>query len=136
RPALSRHDAGERPLLPALVGQADDGGLQHVRVAHDQVLELDARDPLAAALDDVLRPIRDLHVAVGVDRHHVAGTEPTVVERLRRASIIVVGRGDPRPAYLELADAGAVPRQRLAGVVHHADLHAGERWTLLRTQAA
>ena len=35
-------------------------------------------DPLAAGLDDVLRAVGDAHVALGVDRHDVAGLEPAV----------------------------------------------------------
>src|SRR5690606_35565461 len=39
--ALLEDDAGQRALLPLRVLDADDGGLGHLGVAHDLVLELD-----------------------------------------------------------------------------------------------
>ena len=91
-------------------GHGDHGRLLHGRVAHERVLERDRRDPLAARLDEVLRAVLDLDVAVRLDRDDVAGLEPAVVgpavARLRR---VVVRRRDPRSAHLELAHRGAVP---------------------------
>ena len=42
------HHARQRPLLPSLVGDADDRRLGHLGVGHDLVLQLDRADPLAA----------------------------------------------------------------------------------------
>ena len=53
-------------------------------MAHDRALHVHAGDPLAAGLDEVLGAVGDLHVAVGVDRGHVAGAEPAVLGELRR----------------------------------------------------
>ena len=58
------HDAGQRPLGPLRVGDADDRRLGDLRVAHDLVLELDRADPLAAGLDDVLGAVDEADVAV------------------------------------------------------------------------
>jgi hypothetical protein len=102
------HDARERPLVPLLVGDADDRGLDDVGVADDRVLEVDRGDPLATGLDDVLGAVDDLHEPVGVERADVAGAEPPVVELLGRLDAVVAG-GDPRTADLDLADRLAVP---------------------------
>src|SRR5499426_4399431 len=72
------HHAGQRALDPPGVRHRDDRRLQDFRMAHDEVLDVDARHPLAAGLDQVLRPVGDLHVPLGVDRGDVAGAEPSV----------------------------------------------------------
>ena len=116
--AFAQHDRGERPLVPLRVGHGDDGRLGDRGMRHQRVLELDRRDPLAAGLDHVLRAILDLDVAARVDRHDVAGLEPAVVgPALRLLGRVVVRRGDPRAAHLELAHRLAVPRQHVAVVV-------------------
>src|SRR2546422_6142750 len=83
------------------------------------VLELDRGDPLAARLDDVLGAVGDLDEAVRVDRAHVAGAEPAVVELLGPV-LAVVGRRDPRTAHLDLARRLPVPGEHVARVVHDA----------------
>src|SRR5438034_98610 len=123
-----RHDARQRPLDPLRVRHGDDGRLEDLRVRHDHVLEVDARDPLAAGLDQVLRAVGDLHVALGVDRRDVARPEPAVFgEPGGRLRVVVVGAGDPGAAHLELAHARGVPRQLATGVVHDADVHPDRR---------
>src|SRR5581483_8966285 len=106
--ALLDHDARERPLVPTGIGHADHGRLDDQRVAHEVVLELDGRDPLAARLDDVLGPVGDLDVAALVERPDVAGAQPSVVELLGRR-VAVVGAGDPRAPHLDLAHHYAGP---------------------------
>ena len=123
---LAAHDARERTLVPPRVGDRDHRRLDDVGVRHQVALELDRRDPLAARLDDVLRAVGDLHVAVGRDAGDVAGAQPAVVELLGRG-VAVVGAGDPRAPALDLAHRLAVPRQHGAVVVDDAQLHAGER---------
>src|SRR5262249_11296130 len=81
---VTRHYAGERPPLPALVRNPDDTRLEHVRVPHQRVLEVDGGNPLPARLDHVLESVGDLYVAVRVDRADVAGAQPAVAEALRR----------------------------------------------------
>ena len=41
-------------------------------MAHDRVLEVHRGDPLAAGLDHILRPIRDLYEALAVDSGDIA----------------------------------------------------------------
>jgi len=67
-----RDDDEQRPFVPFGVGDADHGGLGDIRVADSQILDVDRRDPLAAGLDDILGPIGDLQVALGVDDTDVA----------------------------------------------------------------
>src|SRR5262249_15326419 len=104
-------------------------------MAHDRVLELDRRDPLPAALDDVLGAVGDLDVAVGIDVDDVAGAEPPVVERLRRARVLVVARGDPGTAHLELADALTVPGKLRAVLADDPPLDARYRSALTGADA-
>src|SRR3989454_10569336 len=110
-------------LAPPLVGDRDNGALEHGRVPGDALLDLDRRDVLAARDDDVLLPVAQLDVAVGVPHRDVARVEPPAAERL--------GRGLP---LLEVAHRGVVaPHDDLAErlgvsghVVHAAVDHAHE----------
>ena len=94
------HHARQRPLGPLGVLDADDGGLGHLGVGHDLVLELDRADPLARPTSP--RPWCGRRCACSPRRRpggDVAGLEPAVGgERLGRAGVVVVGRGDPRAA--------------------------------------
>ena len=81
RRSLARMDDQQRPLLPVRMLDGDHRGLEHVGVRHGEVLDLDRGNPFAAGLDDVLQPVGELHVAVGVDRADVAGAEPAVARR-------------------------------------------------------
>ena len=82
--AGSQDDEGDRHLAPALVGTADDGGLDHRLVLVEHPLDLGAGDVLAAGDDHVLEPIDDVDVAVVVLHADVAGVEPAAGERRRR----------------------------------------------------
>ena len=119
-----RHHHHQGPLVPLGVGDADDGRLEDVGVGHHLVLELHRRDPLAAGLDHVLRPVRDLHEAAVVEPSHVAGAQPPVVEPVG-GRVAVVGAGDPRTAHLELAHRLPVGRPGWAVLGHHPELDAG-----------
>src|SRR5262249_61451471 len=119
-----------------LARRAAAGGLEDGGMAADGVLEPDAGDPLAAALDHVLGAVGDLHGAARIDPDHDAGAEPTGVKRGFGALVVVVRGGDPRAADLELADAPAVPRQRPAAVIDDADLDARQRHALTRAHRA
>ena len=70
-------------------------------MAHQRVLDPDARDPFAAGFDHVLFAIRDRDVALAVDAHDVAGAEPTVSREAILPIVAVVRSGDPRAAHLE-----------------------------------
>src|SRR5438132_4507305 len=80
RRALLHDDESHGPLAPFRVGHADHRRLEHRRVRHQCVLQLDRGDPLAAGLDDVLRAVGELEVPVFVDGPDVAGAEPSVLE--------------------------------------------------------
>src|SRR5207244_10066183 len=56
-------DDGRRPLAPRLVGDADDGGLEHRRVRVQHLLDLARIDVLAAGDDQVLLAVDDVDVA-------------------------------------------------------------------------
>jgi hypothetical protein len=99
------------------MARGEDRGLEHGWMAHEGVLHRDARDPLAAGLDDVLLPIRDRHVALTVDLHHVAGPEPPVCGETIAADVAEVRRGDERAADLELAHLLSIPGEDIPRVV-------------------
>src|SRR6059036_3861536 len=82
-PRLQR-DERFGPLAPPLVGDRDHRALEHGRVLGNGLLDLDRRDVLAARDDDVLLPVAQLDVAVGVPHGDVARVEPPAAERLGR----------------------------------------------------
>jgi cysteine-rich repeat protein len=102
-------------------------------VAHQRVLELLGRDPLAAALDEVGDPIRELDEAVLVDARDVAGAEPAVVGPLVGRRVAGVAGRDPRPADLELAVRAIVGRD-VAVRVPDAQVDQRRRQPLLGAQ--
>src|SRR5215203_1746978 len=69
-------------LTPLLVGDGDYSGLHDGRVARYGLLDLDSRDVLPAGDDDVLVPVPDLHVPIGVPYGDVARVVPAALERL------------------------------------------------------
>jgi len=121
----SRHDE-QRPLLPLRMERGHHRGLHHVGMAARRVLERDRADPLAAGLDEVLRPIDDRDVAVLVDRGDVARDQPSLaVERF--AGALEVARRDPRALRAQVADRHAVVRERPLHVVDDAKLRPETR---------
>src|SRR5258708_20402901 len=72
-------------------------------------LEVDARDPLAPGLHEVLRAIDDPDRPMSVDDCDVSGPKPAVVESLRGLLVLVVRPGDPVPLHLELSLRLVVP---------------------------
>ena len=54
------------------IRQPDDRDFLHGGMAQQHAFDLDGRDVLAAADDDVLQPIADLDVAIGVDDRSIA----------------------------------------------------------------
>src|SRR5208337_5505787 len=57
-------DEGQRSLAPFFVLDPDDGHFLHPRRLHDNVLDVQSRNPFASGLDQILHPIRDLQVTV------------------------------------------------------------------------
>src|SRR5690349_17638825 len=97
------------------------GSFSDTGQSHDCVLQRDGADPLAAGLDDVFCAITDRDVAAPIDARDVARLEPPVVRKsLAGIGGVVVRRGDPRPAHLELGHAAVVPRS-YAALVADAD---------------
>ena len=129
RSPLAGHHDRERALLPARVRHRDDGGVRHVVVGEQGLLEGDRADPLAAALDQVLGAVDDPQPAVAVDRRDVAGAQPAVLEALRRLAEVVGGR-HPRAPHVQLAAALAVPRELAAVVVDDPPPQPGEQRAL------
>ena len=93
--AVVHDDRRQRPLAPPLVRDGDHRRLGDARVGHQQVLEVDRGDPLAAGLDQVLGPVADADAAASVDLDDVAGLEPAVVGELLGAAAAVVGGARP-----------------------------------------
>src|SRR3990172_375932 len=75
RPGL-QDDHGLGHLTPLFIGHGDDGDLEDRGVGKDGGLDLDRRDVLTAADDDVFETIDDENVPFFVDHSHVAGMEP------------------------------------------------------------
>src|SRR5699024_1919718 len=129
--SLPDDDVRQWALLPLLVRDADDGGLEHGLVPPERVLQVDRGDPLPAGLDDVLRAVGQGDVPEAVAVADVAGPQPAVVELRLRLGIARVGvpGGHPRTPDLELADRFPVARQDGAVVPDDAALDAAEQPT-------
>ena len=63
---------------PTVIPDADDCGLRHRGMKHDQILDLDRRHPFTAGLDDIFQAIGDLQVAVAVDHPNIVGVQVSV----------------------------------------------------------
>ena len=80
--ALLELDKGLGPLAPPLIGCGHHRGGGHRRVPADRRLDLDGGDVLAAGDDDVLLPVAQLDVHVGVADGKVTRVVPAARERL------------------------------------------------------
>src|SRR4029077_6078923 len=76
---LERHESA-RGLAPVRVGFGDHRRLDDLRVAVEHFLDLERRDVFATRDDDVLGPVLDLDVTVGMTNTEVAGMEPALCE--------------------------------------------------------
>ena len=116
-----RHDhQRDGPLVPFRVGLGHHRGLGDVGQGDDVVFQVNRGDPLAAGFDQVLGTVGDQQILVRVDLGDIAGDEPAIVE-LVRLRIVVVLRGDPRPADAKLAHGLAVVGQGVPVLVE--DFH-------------
>ena len=87
-------------------------------MAEQHAFDLDRGDVLAAADDDVLDPIADLDVPVGVHDRSVAGVEVAAAQRSgARVGVVVVALHHDVAAHDDLADGRAVVRDLAVGVV-------------------
>jgi len=73
-------DEGAGDLAPCRIGPGDHGDALHRRVLGQRFLDLDRRNVLAAGDDDVLGPVLELNVAVGMLDAEVARMEPAAGE--------------------------------------------------------
>src|SRR5271166_5893524 len=123
RLTLADYNDGNRTLDPLGVRQSDDCRFLYNRMAHDQVLEIDARDPLAARFDEILRTVDQLQVPVRVDRADVARVEPAIFEDRQFFVDLVVARRHRRPAHPERARSLTVARDVVAVIVEQLPGH-------------
>ena len=92
-------DHGGDPLAPAVVGHADDDGVEDGGVGLERGLDLLGEDLLAAGVDALRAAAEQGDRAVGLEDGHVAGQRVAVAvgaddERLGRLlSVLVVGDG-------------------------------------------
>jgi hypothetical protein len=61
------HNERGRPFSPAWVLNSHNRAFGHSSAMHDDILELDRRNPFTARLDDILDAVGDLKVTVGRD---------------------------------------------------------------------
>ena len=114
-------------ISPFGVGHADDGDFLNGLVLEHHPFDLDRRDVLAAALDDVLDPVADLDVAVRVNDGRVAGMKPAAANGLgRRLGVVEIALHHDVAARDDLADRLAVGRNLAAVVADHAHFARGD----------
>src|SRR5439155_97700 len=70
------------------------------------------------------------HIALGIQRHHVARLEPAVGREALLVLVTEVTPGDPGTAHLQLAHTLSVPGEQLALLVYVALLEEGNRKAL------
>jgi hypothetical protein len=75
--ALGDHHE-KRALIPFGMRKPDSSRFGDTWTAEREIFELDRRDPFTTGFDDILCPIDDLHIAMRVDRRHVASVEPAL----------------------------------------------------------
>ena len=103
-------------------GEGDD--LRHRRMIHQHLVDLERRDLLAAAIDDLLQPAGDAQIAVLVEHALVAGVEPAMGEgRGVGVGVVLVARRHVRSANDDLA--GLARFQQLPVRRHDRDLRSG-----------
>ena len=109
---------------------ADRRGFRYTGTSDRGVFQLDRADPFAAGLDDVLRPVGDLHCTVGMDDGNIAGIEPIVVADAFAIIILEILVEHPGTAHEKLAGAFPISRQVVAVVINNLDLDAERRAAL------
>ena len=95
-------DGGDRYLARPLVGDAEDGAVEHRRVAVQHGLDLGRRHLESAHLDHLLAAVGEMDPALGLEPTHVAGAVPPFVEGRRRGLVGQVPRHRRRAAHLDL----------------------------------
>src|SRR5690606_6066434 len=115
-------------LAVVVVGETDDGRLEHARQLGEMVLDLARVDVLPTADDHLLRPTRHREHAALVHRREVARAQPAVGSEGcgGRFRVTKVSREEVRTARLELAELPALTLPARRGI-NDARLDAGER---------
>ena len=124
--ARARHDEGHHLLAPFGVELADNGALEHGRVAQQHLLNLARIDVHAARDDHVLRAILERQEAIFIEAADIAGVEPAALEggRVGLGVLPVAGHDDFAPhAHL----AGLAGWERVVVLIDDLDLNAGAR---------
>src|SRR5579883_3633656 len=116
----ARDDEGVDRLSPDLVGNADDGRLDHVGELRERFLDLPGADTVPHGLEEAPGSIDDVDEAVAIDAREVPRVELAVAEEARRllgvvpvAQADVVARGDDLARLLLRRDGPAALRQDL-----------------------
>ena len=122
RGALAQHDERLHDHAAARVWRADDGYLEHVRVAEQRLLDLGPGDVVAGRDDHVVAARLEPEVAVGVADVGVAGDIPAVLHVVPLAlvgQVTASGRApDREPPGLAVGNrvaAGVQDRRPVAG---------------------
>src|SRR3954470_17284155 len=98
---------------------ANHSRLSDFGMGHGEVLEFNRGYPFAARLNDVLRPIRNLHIAVVVYRCDVARKKPAIIT-LALGHLEIRPR-DPGSANDEVTKRLAIVRQLVVVAVANSD---------------
>src|SRR5215472_19202488 len=101
----ARNHAQAVALAQPRVGNAYDGRVQDLRVRVEDLLDLPREELLAAAVDHLLEPPDDLHVAGPVELTEIARAEPAVGSKELgvRRRVLVVAEMDRRSKRGDLA---------------------------------
>ncbi|PAV67246.1 hypothetical protein WR25_02371 [Diploscapter pachys] len=109
-------DEGMRGFAPARIGPRHHGGLEHLRMLVEHLLDLQRTDVLAAGNDDVLGPVLDLHIAIRVQHGQVAGVQPAASQGAAGGfGVVQVAFHHRVAAHHQLAQRRPVGGHRLAG---------------------
>ena len=79
--AIFQHYKRMRRFSPTVVRHPDNRHFLDGRVAQQTTFYFNRRNVLASADDDVLKPVPNLDVTIGMDHGCVAGVKPTVLNR-------------------------------------------------------
>ncbi|MFC0280802.1 hypothetical protein ACFOHK_00435 [Falsigemmobacter intermedius] len=88
----------------------DQGGSQHARAFQDLVFHIDRTDPLAARFDDILHPVGEMQIAVGINAAQIAGAKPAVFAQ-KIPLDAVIAADDPGASDADGTDGAAILRQ-------------------------
>src|SRR5208283_3632384 len=120
--AGTEHDKRMRRFSPFRMRHAHDRDLLHRDVAKQYALDFHGRDVFSAADDDILEPVTDLDISVGVNDCRVAGMKPAVDNRLFGfRDIVEIALHHNVPANADFAESLPVVGHLLAGLVRHSD---------------